>query len=212
MNKQRGGTLLGFIIGVVVGLASALVVAIYVTKVPVPFLQKAQSRTADQNADEAKKNKDWDPNAGLYGKNPAKATAASTPASAPQDTKAGKPEAKPDAKPEAKPDAKAEVKPAVSADPLGDLAKSKPAASDAADANFTYFIQLGAYRTPEDAEAQRAKLALMGIETKVSAKEQSGRMVHRVRVGPFDKREDADRSMEKLDKQGLETALVRVQK
>ncbi len=208
MNRERGGTLLGFIIGVVVGLASALVVAIYVTKVPVPFLQKAQSRTADQNADEAKKNKDWDPNAGLYGKNPAKAAAPATPVSAPPDAKASKP----DAKPEAKSDAKAEVKPAVSADPLGDLAKSKAASSDAGDANFTYFIQLGAYRTAEDAEAQRAKLSLMGIEAKVSAREQSGRMVHRVRVGPFEKRDDADRNKEKLDKQGLETALVRVQK
>ena len=131
-----------------------------------------------------------------------------TPASAPQDAKAAKPEAKTDAKA----DAKAENKPAVSADPLGDLAKSKAAASDAADANFTYFIQLGAFRTPEDAEAQRAKLSLAGIETKISAKEQSGRMVHRVRVGPFEKRDEAERAKEKLYKQGLETALVRVQK
>lgn len=208
MNKQRGGTLLGFIIGVVVGLASALVVAIYVTKVPVPFLQKAQSRTADQDADEAKKNKDWDPNAGLYGKNPAKAPSPAAPASNPQDAKA----AKPDAKAEVKSEAKAENKPAVSADPLGDLAKSKAAASDGADGNFTYFIQLGAYRTAEDAEAQRAKLSLAGIETKVSAKEQSGRMVHRVRVGPFEKRDEAERSKDKLDKMGMETALVRVQK
>ena len=38
MKQQRGGTILGFIIGVVVGLAAALVVAVYVTKVPVPFL------------------------------------------------------------------------------------------------------------------------------------------------------------------------------
>lgn len=204
MNRERGGTILGFIIGVVVGLASALVVAIYVTKVPVPFLQKAQSRSADQNADEAKKNKDWDPNAGLYGKNPAKAPVPAVPASAPQDAKL--------AKPDAKLDAKAENKPAVSADPLGDLAKSKAAASDVADSSFTYFVQVGAYRTPEDAETQRAKLSLAGIETKVSAKEQSGRMVHRVRVGPFEKRDEAERSKEKLDKSGLETALVRVQK
>ena len=72
MKQQRGGTILGFIIGVVVGLAAALVVAVYVTKVPVPFVNKGQSRSADQDAAEAKKNKDWDPNAPLYGKNPAK--------------------------------------------------------------------------------------------------------------------------------------------
>lgn len=208
MNRERGGTILGFIIGVVVGLASALVVAIYVTKVPVPFLQKAQSRSADQNADEAKKNKDWDPNAGLYGKNPAKALVPAVPASGVQPPQA----AKADAKPDAKTDSKAENKPAVSADPLGDLAKSKAAASDAADSSFSYFVQVGAYRTAEDAEAQRAKLSLAGIETKVSAKEQSGRMVHRVRVGPFEKRDEAERAKEKLDKSGLDTALVRVQK
>lgn len=213
MNKQRGGTLVGFILGVVVGLASALVVAIYVTKVPVPFMQKAQSRTADQDADEAKKNKDWDPNAALYGKNPAKAPAAAASAPAPQEAKADAKPAKPEAKADAKADSKAENKPAVSADPLGDLAKSKAAGSDAADANFVYFVQLGAYSSAEDAEAQRAKLSLSGVETKLSSKEQSGRMVHRVRVGPFDKRDEAERSKEKLDKQlGLETALVRVQK
>ena len=40
MKHQRGGTLLGFIIGVVIGLAAALAVAVYVTKVPVPFMNK----------------------------------------------------------------------------------------------------------------------------------------------------------------------------
>ena len=33
MNTQRGGTLLGFIIGALVGLGAALAVAIYITKV-----------------------------------------------------------------------------------------------------------------------------------------------------------------------------------
>ena len=60
MKHQRGGTFLGFIIGVVVGLAAALAVAVYVTKVPVPFMNKGQSRSAEQDAAEAKKNKDWE--------------------------------------------------------------------------------------------------------------------------------------------------------
>ena len=194
MKQQRGGTILGFIIGVVVGLGAALAVAVYVTKVPVPFLNKGQSRGADQDAAEAKKNKDWDPNAPLYGKNPAKpaATAPAPAASAP-------------AAPAA---AKAETKPAVTADPLGDLAKAKTAATDP----FAYFVQAGAFRTPEDAESQRAKLSLAGIEAKVSEREQSGRMVYRVRVGPFDKRDEAERTKDKLDGAGYETALVRVQR
>lgn len=39
-KKQTGGTIIGFIFGVLVGLGAALVVAVYVTKVPVPFLNK----------------------------------------------------------------------------------------------------------------------------------------------------------------------------
>jgi cell division protein FtsN len=46
----------------------------------------------------------------------------------------------------------------------------------------------------------------------VSEREQSGRQVFRVRVGPFEKKEDADRQKEKLESSGYETALVRVQR
>lgn len=200
MKQQRGGTFLGFVIGVVVGLGAALAVAVYVTKVPVPFINKGQSRTADQDAAETKKNKDWDPNAALYGKNPAK-PAAATPAAAASAAKAADAVA---------PAAKPEVKPAVSADPLGDLARERLAAAGAEP--FSYFVQVGAFRTPEDAESQRAKLSLAGIEAKVSEREQAGRAVFRVRVGPFDKKEAAEKSKEKLDAIGMETALVRVQR
>ena len=205
MNQQRGGTFLGFVLGLLVGLGAALAVAVYVTKVPVPFMNKGQSRTADQDEAEAKKNKDWDPNAPMYGKNPAKApqpalpaSAAAAPASA-----AAAPAAKPD-------DKKPETKPAVSADPIADLARSKGVATEADP--FVYYVQVGAFRTADDAEAQRAKLSLSGIETKISEREQSGRTVFRVRVGPFDKKEDGERTKEKLDKAGLDTALVRVQR
>jgi cell division protein FtsN len=221
MKQQRGGTLLGFIIGVVVGLAGALAVAVYVTKVPVPFLNKGQTRSVDQDVEEAKKNKDWDPNAPLYGKNPAKppqaaasglvtapAAVPAAPAVAPAPTPA-KPEAKaPEVKAsEAK---KPDAKTAASADPIGDLAKAKGAATEGDP--FAYWVQVGAYRTAEDAESQRAKLSLTGVESKISERDQSGRTVYRVRVGPFDKKEDGEKTKEKLDKSGLDTALVRVQR
>ena len=46
----------------------------------------------------------------------------------------------------------------------------------------------------------------------MTEREQSGRMVHRVRLGPFERREEAERAKDKLDTTGLETALVRVQR
>lgn len=219
-KQQTGGTIVGFIVGVIVGLGAALAVAVYVTKVPVPFLNKGNGRGADLDAAESQ-NKNWDPNSPLYGKNPARpaappvAAAASAPASAPAPevraaASAAKPAAsKPDAKAEAK--AKAESKPG--ADPLGDLAVAKAAAAAKGSVDpFDYFVQAGAFRTQADADAQRAKLAMLGWEARVSEREQNGRAVFRVRIGPFTKRDDAEVLKEKLDGAGLESALVRVQR
>jgi len=221
-QQQRGGLVLGLIIGVVIGLAAALAVAVYVTKVPVPFMNKGNNRTAEQDAAEARKNKDWDPNAPLYGKNPARpAPAASGLVSEPQAAaSAPRPGASATARTDAKADGKGEVKPAVTGgDPLGDLARAKAGGpgnagtAPAAGAEpFMYFIQAGAFRTPEDAETQRAKLSLIGLEAKVTEREQSGRTVYRVRIGPFDKKEEAEKQKERLESGGVETALVRVQR
>jgi cell division protein FtsN len=209
MNKQRGGTLLGLIIGALIGLGAALAVAVYITKVPVPFMNKSQARNPDSDAAEAKKNKDWNPNAPLAGKNQPKPppAAVEVPGVAVPDPSAG-------AVPKAAASAPAKVAKPAPADPLGDLAKAKVeglSSGPGADP-FSYFIQAGAFRTPEDAEQQRAKLLLLGMQAKVTEREQAGRTVYRVRLGPFDKKEDADKAKERLDNNSIETALVRVQR
>lgn len=227
-NQQRGGTLIGLVIGLVLGLAVALAVAVYVTKVPVPFMNKTQTRTPEQDAAESKKNQNWDPNAPLYGKNPAKpqgtasdaaaaaAAAASEPASAPAAVvppppPAFIPQGGASAAGPAAPRASAPASaPRASADPLGDLASARAGAS--ASDPFSYYVQAGAYRALEEAEAQRAKLSLMGLESRVTEREQSGRAVYRVRIGPLDKKADADRIKARLDASGVEATLVRVQR
>ena len=212
LQRQLGGTMLGLVIGALVGLGAALAVAVYVTKVPVPFLNKAPARGSENDAAEAVKNKDWNPNTPLAGKAPAIAAPPAATASA-----AGV----------LAPEAAAKAK--TSNDPLGDLAKAKSeekqapkpdvkvavrpdAATESGIDPFTYFVQAGAFRTPEDAEQQRARLLLMGFQAKVTEREQAGRTVYRVRLGPFDKKDDADRTKDKLDGNSVETALVRVQR
>ncbi|HWI82914.1 SPOR domain-containing protein [Ramlibacter sp.] len=204
-QSQRGSIIVGIIIGVVIGLAAALAVAVYVTKVPVPFLNRGTARSAEQDAAETRKNRDWDPNAPLYGRNPAKPL---PPAPAVAASGAPAPAAPVATVPAPAREPAAKAKPA---DPLGEFAAARSGGAAAADP-FFYFVQAGAFRTPEDAEAQRAKLSLMGIDAKVTEREQSGRQVFRVRVGPFDRKEDADRQKEKLESGGFETALVRVQR
>jgi cell division protein FtsN len=222
-RRQTGGTLIGFIVGVVVGLVAALALAVYVTKVPIPFLGgKTQGRNADHDAAESRKNQNWDPNAPLYGKNPAR-PAAPAPAPAPAVVAPGlPPPVEPSAPSEpaaARPGAAtAATRPAPSSDPLGDLARARSAtpapaapAAPAADP-FEYFIQAGAFRTPEDAEAQRARLAMMGLEARVTEREQAGRTIYRVRMGPYKNRDDAERTKDRLSDSGSDTALVRVQR
>lgn len=218
LQSQRGSTLLGFILGLVIGLTVALGVAMYVTKVPMPFSNKNQSRSAEQDAVETQKNKDWNPNGALQSKPaaadpPAEGNAASSPPAAPA------------------------TAPAVTADPLADLMKKSstsaapaaapppavtpqpapPAAAPAANkaaANdpFTYFVQAGAFKSAGDADAQKAKLSIMGIEAKVSEREQAGRAIFRVRSGPFDDKDQAEKIKTKLDASGIDAALVRVQR
>lgn len=240
-RSQHGGTVLGFILGVLVGLAGALGVAVYVTKVPVPFVDRVISRKASEDAIEAERNKNWNPNAALGGK-PAKPVAPSdgenaAPAAEAADDKPSKKAKAADA-PKTDTETAVTASPAketkadapkgktYSSDPLGDLVQSKVQGKTVATATadtkgsgaaataepFTYFVQVGAYRTPEDAQAQRAKLALMGLDAKVSEREQAGRTVYRVRLGPYEHLSDAERMKDNLAPSGLDTALVRVQR
>ena len=238
-TRQRGNIVIGLIIGLVLGLGVALGIAVYVTKVPIPFVTKTQRGGAEQDEAEARKNRDWDPNAPLAGKAGAPKPAATGPvAPAGGDNTAVAPGAAPPAPPvpvvvaPAKPPLPAPVPAEANSlppsnDPLGDLARARAGgstttASAAPSSNnnsaaagadpFMYFVQAGAFRTTEDAEAQRAKLSLMGVEARVTEREQAGRTVYRVRAGPFSKKDDADRLKERLDGGGLESALVRVQR
>jgi cell division protein FtsN len=206
MKSQRGGFAMGLIVGLLIGLALALAVALYVTKVPVPFVNKVPQRTAEQDAAETEKNKNWDPNAGL-GQKPGQrppGAGGSAPAGAVPATPATPPVA---TAPKASAPAGARDPAAILAAREGSPVKPTPAADP-----FNYFVQAGAFARPEDAEQQRAKLAIMGYEAKVTEREQSGRTVYRVRIGPFPVKDTAEGAKDKLASAGVESALVRVQK
>jgi cell division protein FtsN len=220
IQRQRGGTLLGFVLGLVIGLTVALGVAMYVTKVPMPFSNKNQTRSADQDAVEAQKNKDWNPNGALQSKPaapavPPDAAAAPNTGAAGGAATAGTPG--PTGSSGATPPAANMPAPAVTADPPiaapAPAATPQPATKAAASSDpFTYFVQAGAFKSAADADAQKAKLSMMGIEAKVSEREQAGRAIFRVRSGPFDDKEQAEKIKSRLDASGMDAALVRVQR
>jgi cell division protein FtsN len=223
MTFQRGGFALGLIAGLLIGLALAIGVALYVTKVPVPFVNKVPQRTAEQDAAEAARNKNWDPNAPLATKpaTPIKPPGAAASAALPPGVGVV-PAPSAGATPSPKRDPAAILAGQAPA-PAASAAKPVPPATTAAAAPatkstkagadpFTYFVQVGAYAKPEDAEQQRARVGMMGMAAKVSEREQSGRTMYRVRLGPYDRKEDADAIQERLAGSGVEAALVRVER
>jgi cell division protein FtsN len=232
---EKGGFALGLIVGLLLGLAAALAVALYVTKVPVPLVNKSQQRTPEQDAAEAERNKNWDPNAALGGK----------PAQKPGDVQAAAP-ARPASDTAIVPRGNAPVLPTqadngrvtplsaakgasasgqaprsnrdaaaiLAGASLPEDAKALPPVATAAPAAdpFIYFVQVGAYSNADDAEQQRAKLALAGFRATVTEREQNGRTVHRVRLGPFEKKDDADTQEDRVKAIVPEAALVRVER
>jgi len=73
-------------------------------------------------------------------------------------------------------------------------------------------VQAGAFARPEEAEAQKAKLAIQGFTAKLMEREQNGRTVYRVRLGPVDTRDEAENLQRKIEGAGFEANLVRVQR
>jgi cell division protein FtsN len=217
MTVQRGGFALGLIVGLLIGLALALGVALYVTKVPVPFVNKVPPRTAEQDAAETERNKNWDPNAPLTG--PAGRAGSNRPPPAPASPAPGALPPGIATAPPAVRSGPAASAPASRRDPAAILAGQPPAAASAAARStkpgadpFTYFVQAGAYTRPEDAEQQRARVGMMGMTARVSEREQSGRTMYRVRLGPYERKEDADAAQQKLAGNGVDAALVRVER
>ena len=209
-GAQRGGFALGVVVGLLVGLALALGVALYIAKVPVPFVDKVPQRTAEQDAAEAEKNRHWDPNAPLASKvGPPKPASGAEAASSAGAAASALSTAAPFSTA-----APAPVAPAASAARIAAPAASGSASAMSAKPGaepFVYFVQVAAFTRADEAEQLRARLALNGLMARVTERDQSGRTMHRVRLGPYDLREDAERvKTQALDVGYTESTLVRV--
>jgi cell division protein FtsN len=75
-----------------------------------------------------------------------------------------------------------------------------------------FFVQAGAFTRADEAEQQKARLAMGGWTARLTEREQAGRTVWRVRIGPFGTRAEADEQQQKLADAGIEAQIVRVEK
>jgi cell division protein FtsN len=221
LQRQQGNTLVGIVIGLVIGLVVAVVVALMITKGQSPFTDRAPKSGKTGQAD----GQISDPNKPMYGNKEAtrkannefEREAKAPPADELQrvvDNIQAHGEAKP-AAPAPKPATASDAKPAMpppvnSAAPPAQAAAPAPAAT--AEDKYVYYLQAGAFREVSDAEATRAKLALLGFEATVSDRTNDNVVLHRVRMGPFTQVEVMNKVRGKLTENGIDVAVVRQQK
>ena len=184
-GRTQGNFLLGLGVGLVTGLAIALGVAFFVNKTPIPFLSKPKPAAKDADA--------------------AKAPAISGLPTQPNVVAKGPEKPKFDfykilpggEEPVSEKELKAAAKAAAKGQP--DLAKD------------VYYIQAGSFQNPADADNQKARLAILGIESSVEPADIPDKGTrYRVRLGPFAKLEELNRVRATLAQNGIDANMVKV--
>jgi cell division protein FtsN len=190
-TREFGGTILGLILGLTIGLVLALGVAFYLSKTPPQ--EKPGIRA---------------PNLPLTIK-PVVPVEEEGASSAPPPLDLNKPlQSK-------KPATNAEA----SSDPIRDIANGKKPeqkpeqkSPENKTTEATFFIQIGAYSKQAEADAQKANLAMQGIQAQMSEATVDGNVVWRVRIGPFPTAEETKPITNKLSGLGIKPTIIRANK
>lgn len=75
----------------------------------------------------------------------------------------------------------------------------------------SYFLQVGAFQTEQEADNMKAKLALQGLEAFVQTAEIPGKgILHRVRIGPFSDLNEISKSRALLEQNGFAADMIKV--
>lgn len=195
-KKTGGGTLLGLFIGLVLGVLAAAGVVWYIYKTPMPFNNKSQPSPV---------------------------------VPAPAQSTAQPPGANVAAQPMALPGKPGDQVLQNGDKPRFDFYKilpgnaeaipdPKPADQKQADAvngknegtlKDPLYLQTGSFHSAEDADNQKAKLALMGAEASVQQVMLQDKVWYRVRLGPFNKMDEVSSMRSDLARQGIEANVVK---
>jgi cell division protein FtsN len=84
-------------------------------------------------------------------------------------------------------------------------AAATPASNDA-----RYILQAGAFGASGDAEAVKAKIALLGLNARVESARIGGKTVYRVRMGPYATASELAEAKRKLAAGGLPAMAIKV--
>jgi len=85
--------------------------------------------------------------------------------------------------------------------------RARERSNEAADQG-PYLLQVGSFRSGEDAESLRARVTLLGLDARVQSVTVDDATWHRVRVGPFDSARAADGARRRLLENGFEALVL----
>ena len=187
MTRQCGGTLLGVVIGFALGVGIAALIAYALTKSSNPFDGKSAGRSDTASPHVAGADRE-----SAKGSEPRFDFSKILPGI--------------DGRRSQEPAAGTSEKPAVAAPNVASVANAPQATEKAGK----YYLQAGAYQNEADAEDQRAKLALMGIEASLQSVAVPDKgTLNRVRLGPFASVDEMNQVKADLLKRGVSTAVIK---
>lgn len=88
-------------------------------------------------------------------------------------------------------------------------AAAQPPAASASDAR--YILQAGAFGGSGDAEATKARIAMLGLSARVESAQIRGKTVYRVRMGPYGSASELAEAKQKLASGGLPAMAIKAQ-
>ena len=92
-----------------------------------------------------------------------------------------------------------------------EIRQKEAEASPSAPTSESYFLQVGAFQTEQEADNMKAQLALLGLEAIVQTATIPEKGVwHRVRVGPFASLDQINKAREELVRNGFKADLIKV--
>lgn len=104
--------------------------------------------------------------------------------------------------------APASTQPAT-ATPASTASTAPPSTSTSSDAR--YILQAGAFGGSGDAEATKARIAMLGLSARVEAAQIRGKTVYRVRMGPYGSASELAEAKQKLASGGLPAMAIKAQ-
>jgi cell division protein FtsN len=186
--------MLAFVLGLTLGLVIAAAIAMFVTRAPVPFVDRGI--LSNQSTE----------------RKPTPAASTRVQPSLPEPLLGAAPALKPSSNNGQAKDDKASAPAASQASSSSQegTPEPRPTTSPSASAASQFFLQVAAFKSPDEAEQMRVRLAFMGFEAHILETKKDDTIFFRVRLGPYRNFEELNRAKSSLSQNGLEATVVRL--